>query len=510
MSEQDPDATGMVNVAREADRARRQSALDEILRDAAAIHALRVSDLPLTQAQRALLQHGRSQLGERLFDFAAQWHALGGRFALDAPDRARPVVDPRLSLELRAEAPAQSSGSSVALGEARVEGGAEPSSAPNAVPAPRVERVVDRGVAPVATVEALTSLKSRLEGGAARFVHEVPAIDWTSKLVQVVSGLVPSGDSEIDLTRLRVQIERIEEWVHFPRDVQRMLLGMCACRLRHLQDERGVMDRRLDSSFSTLTAYSARERPGAVRGLARFHRPTRETWAEDAEAWWVRLQSVVPAELENTVAPSHQKLLDQIERLTKEIELAPVAAAPAVRSQTVREIGAALKAGVPARHRHLVRLATPLVELLVNPEFRLLRRAIREEIDALSHDAEEDERPMPIPPEWPWWSKTRGRRALMIGGSPREPNRERLEQVFQFGSLEWEGTEFRRNALLTVRSRVESGGVDLLIFLRSFVGHDADQILIPACREHDVDWVHVEHGYGIARVKSAIERYLDP
>jgi hypothetical protein len=367
-----------------------------------------------------------------------------------------------------------------------------------------------RPPAPVASIEALASLKSRLEGGAARFTAEPVHSDWMPRLVQVVSGLVPSGDNEIDLARIRVQIERIEDWTQFPHDIQRMLLGLCACRLRHLQDERGVMDRRLDSSFSTLTAYSARERPGAVRGLARFHRPTRETWAEDAEAWWERLQSVLPAEVEPTVAPSHQKLIENVERLAREIELAPPAAAPAVRSQTIREMSLALKSGLPARHRQLIRIATPFVDLLTGPEFRTLRRAIREEIEAQRQDAEEDEKPTPIPADWPWWTKTRGRRALMIGGSPREPNRARLEQVFQFASLEWEGTEFRRNALLAVRQRVESGGLDVVIFLRSFVGHDADQIIIPACREHDVDWVHVEHGYGIARVKSAIERYLDP
>jgi hypothetical protein len=34
--------------------------------------------------------------------------------------------------------------------------------------------------------------------------------------------------------------------------------------------------------------------------------------------------------------------------------------------------------------------------------------------------------------------------------------------------------------------------------------------LLPACRERGIDWVHVEQGYGTARVRAAIERFLDP
>ncbi|HNH49638.1 MAG TPA: hypothetical protein PKY30_21520, partial [Myxococcota bacterium] len=66
------------------------------------------------------------------------------------------------------------------------------------------------------------------------------------------------------------------------------------------------------------------------------------------------------------------------------------------------------------------------------------------------------------------------------------------------------------NSLQTVRDRVRAGKVDLVIMLGAFVGHDADDVILPACRDRGVDWVHVDKGYGIVRIRHAIERFLDP
>jgi hypothetical protein len=361
---------------------------------------------------------------------------------------------------------------------------------------------------PPAAVDALARLKQHLESGGAAEPEPEP-IEWGPQLTRILGGLSPGKDDEAELDRVHAVVGECQTWVIFPPDVQRGLIAHTAARLRILQ-ERGMRDRRIDQAFLTLTAYSARERPGFVIGLNRTHKPVRGTWQDDADNYWDRLVSYLPTE--DTPSPNHEKILANLEKLVREIEFAPVAARSAVASQTIREFRTALESGISARDPRLVRLAAPLVEQLQSREFRNLRRAIREEQEAANEpeDAEATTEEVHLPPEWGWWGRTKGRRALMIGGSPREPNRARLEKVFGFSSLEWLPAEHRRNSLVSVRNRVRAGGVDVVLILRSFVGHDADEIILPACRETGVDWVHVDQGYGVVRVRQAIERFLDP
>ena len=177
-------------------------------------------------------------------------------------------------------------------------------------------------------------------------------------------------------------------------------------------------------------------------------------------------------------------------------------------SQLVRAFAEALNAGVNPRDTRLVNLAASWLELLEDARFRPLRRAVREDQGSL--DASLEKTYDAIPEDWDWWGRTQGRRAVMLGGSPREKNRARLEQEFRFSELVWDPAEHKRNVLQRLRSRIRSGGVDLVIVLRRFVGHDTDDVVVRSCKESGVDWVHVEHGYGVNQVQAAIERFLTP
>ena len=481
------------------------------------------------------LEAERMAVALRIADTLGAWVAMGGHLALttsppraDAPgalDREPAPAPPRALPAMRAsEAPLRVEAPRVEAPRVEAPRVEVPRVEPPRVEPPRVEpprveppprveapaRIPDPPSEPrlPATGDALASLKQRLEGGAG--FDDAPPVAWTNRLDEIVPPLLEALDDEREITRLRVTISACEQWSIFPHDIQRMLIGLTATRLRMLQDERHVESRRLDGFFSQLTAYSARERPGAVHGLARNHRPFRDTWREDADAWADRLRALLTADDEGPPSPSAQKTVDGLERLAREVAAAPTAdTQAAVRSQLVREVSQALRNGLSARNRALVKLVAPHADAFAAAEFRALRRAIRDDAEAADEEAGTGERAQ-MPDDWAWWTRTRGRRAVMVGGSPRELNRARLEQTFQFASLEWEGTEFKRNSLQALRNRVSAGGIDLVLVLRSFVGHDADQILLPACRERGIDWVHVEQGYGTARVRAAIERFLDP
>lgn len=443
---------------------------------------------PGDASMRAYLEQQRVTAALRILVLLEDWTALGGRLDLvpgpvpgvSAPARALPPrpVEPRREVQV----------------EHRTQDGRTEYRSVEVRPSePR----------PLATPDSVDALRTHM---ASSGVVPISSEDWIPRLQKIIGDQPISSDDLIEMSRVKRTIDDSDNWIYFPTDVQRTLIGLCAARLRNLQDERRLIDARIDRGFSALTGYSKRERPGAVHGLARGHMPRRESWGDDAEAWWERLVAILP----EPAAPAAAEgvLLGKIETLAGEVEKAPAAAADAVKSQLLRAIKDALQAGIPARHPKLINLATPYLTYLQPPEFRALRRAI---VDHQA-DAEEEvnEETAQVPVDWKWWSRVRGRKALLVGGSPRETARLRLEQAFVFDSLEWEPTEFRRNSLQSVKARVLGGKIDLVIILGRFVGHDADDIILPAAREAGVDWVHVDHGYGVVRIRRAIERFLDP
>jgi hypothetical protein len=144
-------------------------------------------------------------------------------------------------------------------------------------------------------------------------------------------------------------------------------------------------------------------------------------------------------------------------------------------------------------------------------QFKKLRKAIRKLEDA---DVEEEKASAAdkLPPGW--WETyghvTEGKRGMLVGGDPRDPQWDRLKETFRFADLDWVGTEFKSKGLESARSRVLSGGVDLVLPLHRWCGHNADRILQPACKEHGVAFIPVQASYGITGIRLAIERFAEP
>jgi hypothetical protein len=370
-------------------------------------------------------------------------------------------------------------------------------SAPVAAPSPM----------PIASPELLELLRPEIRTSliVPAPVREVAA-DWRPELAGIMSTLGLTGDDDADLERVYRGIRDSDRWKLLPRDLQRNLVGLMASRLRRLQDERGVVSIRIEESFSRLSAYSKREQPGYVIGLSRHHRPMRENWEEDSEAYWDRLSTWLPIV---TPQASHEKLFTELDNQAKEIDRAPsLEIREAVLGQFRRTLREALKAGISSREPRLIQLAARATDQLEGPEFRSLRRSLR--MAGLDERGEDMDEALPIPDDWRWWGRTQGRRALLVGGEPRELARNRLRDAFGFSELDWETSDFKKASLLPIRDRIRSGKVDVIVLIGVMVGHDADDMILAACRERGVDWVHVDKGPGSVRLKRAIERYLDP
>ncbi len=492
---------------------RREQSLEELLGRIERLAEWRAAPLP--DDLRALLEEQRAERAQEVVELLLSWRRLGGTLALrgaGAPEPAeapREVVEPReLREPFELREPREARVVSIAPAGAPLEDEPPTDRIPNGKPA--IAAHAASTPLNLASAEAIASLKAHVEGGGG-FRVQAPPADWPARLAEQLRELLPARDPDADLGAVIRVVDAVEKWRVLPPEVQATLVGLLAARLRALQEYPGFLgDRRIDFAFGSLSAYVKRARPGFVYGLARWHTPTRETWEADAEAMYERLAAMIPTPAE--AEPNQHRQLDAVEQLVKELDICPPEARSAVAVSLRREVLAAFAMGVQARNPRLVRVLAAKGELFDGPEFRTLRRAIREEADeARAEAAEEEGGPEEhLPPEWAWWTFTRGRRALIIGGDPREPSRQRLEKAFGFAELEWVGAEFKRNNLLGVRERVRAGRTDLVILLTRFTGHDADQIIIPACRETNVPFVCVQHGYGVVRVRHAIERFLDP
>ncbi len=160
--------------------------------------------------------------------------------------------------------------------------------------------------------------------------------------------------------------------------------------------------------------------------------------------------------------------------------------------------------GYGASDPALLELIMPYRDLLTGSDFR----AIRKNLDRIKQD--EAKEPSVLQEQYAdLLSSTRGRRALMIGGSAREDMRRTLERVFEFDELDWEHYEGTRPAMLdSLEQRIRNHGVDLVLILKSFIGHHVPERLRPLCEQEGIPCLMIEHGYGPAQVAETLRKGL--
>jgi hypothetical protein len=262
---------------------------------------------------------------------------------------------------------------------------------------------------------------------------------------------------QVSLWRSRVEeltsVEWLRRWAELDGALQVDLLTMMVALGRAVQEAApGKEEPR--KMFHRLSAYSKEKQPGFTHGMARNHKPRSESWLSDAR----KAQEVLRTWLgERSVSP-----------VLRPPSMPPLAKATA----DVRPENPAPEDPAP----------TP-------PE-----------------DEGEEEPASILAPDWSWWPEVRGKRAILVGGSPKEPCRLRLLEAFRFASLDWVDKDVRRIASVT--ERIARGGLDLVLIVRAFTGHKTSKKVLFACKNHGIPFVFVERGHGVLAVSRSIERYL--
>ena len=321
---------------------------------------------------------------------------------------------------------------------------------------------------------------------------------------------VAAGQVGAEIDRIDAEVDEgsFTAWPRLPARVQRLLISMIAARCRYLQDrpDSGGDVSRLNTIFSLLTRYQAAEQPGFVNGLSRQHGPKGATWLDDARVAWGALRDELPED-EPDERPNPQRALAALQALLA----APGALDDEAAATAIAQV---LESGLLPEDVRLLDLLSPRADALQGAlgrlaRFKRIRRALRERAEAEgADDGDGDgEADAPVPDSWPLWSATRGHRAVLIGGDQREEARARIQRSFQMGSLEWVSTDHIRGAQQLAHS-IRTGGVDLAIVLRRFIGHEMEKLVVDACNDVGIPCVGVDRGYGVTQVRLALERAL--
>lgn len=308
---------------------------------------------------------------------------------------------------------------------------------------------------------------------------------------------------------LDAEINRIGLWANLPKPIQRALVGLVVARMRALQDEspsrvKALLERQLRKGFARLTQFSSDHQPGWVAGLSRAHRPESGTWYGDADFWWKALGR----ELGGFALDAERAALNPEVALNELSEI--LRDTPRDVNLIRRAATRALNAGVAPEDGRLTGMLLTYVDALEGDKgLKRLRRAVRKlqnnatQITVPAPDLSVDE----LPPDWPFLDRTQGRDAVIIGGDLRETRRTAIQEAFGFASVEWiDGGDTR--TIQSLAERISNKTVDLVVLLARFINHKVTDIVLPACRATETDWVMVRKGYGLSQIRVAVERYL--
>jgi len=116
--------------------------------------------------------------------------------------------------------------------------------------------------------------------------------------------------------------------------------------------------------------------------------------------------------------------------------------------------------------------------------------------------------PVLVEPDWPLLPVTRGKTALIVGGAPKEPNRDRLETYLRLATLDWPLVDGPRK-VEAVAQRIGKGAYDLVIVIQALISHPEAERVLDAAKASRTRWAMVD-GYGVTAVRQGIERFVKP
>lgn len=317
---------------------------------------------------------------------------------------------------------------------------------------------------------------------------------------------IDDGSAHFGMLDAREQLAQLTIWIGKYRRLQ-------ASDLSDVPDEDQFLLTRL---FPRLVGISKQYEPGYIEAFRQGFNTDWDAYVADAEDQFRQATDLSRRGKEVEARRRDQQARDvETRRLARENaqtaleELKGVITRYHLPDEGIEEFQEALArvvAGYGASDPDVLELVMPYHDLLTGGDFR----ALRKNLVKLHQNATKDEENATLAAQFAdLISLTKGRKALMIGGSAREDMRRTLERVFDFEDLDWENYEGSRPAMLdSIEQRVRNGSLDLVLLLKNFIGHHVPERLRPLCEQSGIPCLMIEHGYGPAQVAEALRKGL--
>lgn len=344
-------------------------------------------------------------------------------------------------------------------------------------------------------------------------LDDLAQLDDDDALLRQVDVLFPRGALQSLIQEVRDQSRHYAGW---EQNEQFARLKVWIARYRFLQHRGFHPDDEVnaDSTFRIMRNLSEHYRPGNI-----------EAFRKDFETNWEQFVTEAERELEAVLAARQRREKEEQERREKrqaeeerQKQLAEEGAAaladlktlavsngsPPKNADAFRETVKRVEACLGAGHDEMLEIVQPWKDLLEGQEFRAIRRHLErlEQSETDVNAAYKEEYADLI-------ELTRGRKGVMIGGDCREEARRQLEEVFEFGKLEWTPYESSRPAALkSLKERVRNKSVDIVLILKEYIAHHVPEQLRPLCEQYEIPCLMVEHGYGVRQVAQTLQRGL--
>lgn len=316
---------------------------------------------------------------------------------------------------------------------------------------------------------------------------------------------IEDGATHFGMLDAREQKAQLMIWIGKLRRLQLANAGRPADEIQQLE---AVFRRLVSLSKQYMPGYIDAFQEGYMADWDHYIVEAQETFRLATEQGR-RDREVRQAREEQALKDAERKRQSQVAALAAIADLRAVIAAHALPEEGWDDFSTVLARVISlggAGEPELLSLVRPFREHLNGGDFRALRKhldRIQEDEDKLGESDLLRERYREL------IALTRGKKALMVGGSVREDARKSLEQTFEFDELEWEPYEGNRPvALKSLEQRVKNQGMDIVLILKEFVGHVVSERLRPLCEEFAIPCLMVEHGYGANQVGETLRSGL--
>jgi hypothetical protein len=259
-----------------------------------------------------------------------------------------------------------------------------------------------------------------------------------------------------------------------PKDLNYRGTAWLLCRMKALQElveHIPYLDRcesEARQRFEELRKHSKVTQPGHIEAFRLDSIPKHGSWLKDALHWEEKLRSWLTAE--SSDEDGRPNRTDLIRRLVEQ------GRKDHPHEKTVRDIiESYCDAGFDLHHTRFMNALIAVSHLLDSDSNNGLDRRLLAAIEKYEEEQllqqQQSNTADQLPVDWPGFELTRGKRVLMVGGTPRKRQERRLEETFECESFEWmEISKGNRNAECALE-KLRNGTVDLIIVQLKFVAH---------------------------------------